>query len=223
MRIIRSIIDPCRATRGARNILLVSLLAFACSALTGCTGEQYQNPPASEPLCLVGATQAQVVAAAEQVLSTMRFALEKVDPETGLVLTRPLSGAQFFELWRDDNVGAFNSAEANLHTIRRTAELQVDKTAGGRLCVACRVRTERLEIPEQEAVTSSGRAYFLFSNSGQSLQNIELNPEQMANRSWTNLGRDALLEKRILDRIQKQLERSLQTVDNSSEKAGPQS
>jgi len=187
----------------SRLCLLSCLVVMAI--FTGCAQKQRQPVAAVKPLCMVNMDKVEFMKVAEDVLTKMYFAIEKADTDSGVLRTRPLSGAQFFELWRSDNAGGFNTAEANLSSIRRTAELQVSEEAGGQLCVACRVLTERLDIPEQKDVTSSGRAYTLFSRSGQSIQEIKLNKEQEAKMAWIDMGRDAQLETRILSRIENRI------------------
>ena len=83
--------------------------------------------------------------AAERVLTRMHFAIEKLDAEQGVVKTRPLRGAQFFEFWRSDNVSSYDCEEANLQSVRRTVELRVKKEAVDRRpeagdALACRLR-----------------------------------------------------------------------------------
>jgi len=178
--------------------------AFLAGAicLVGCR-EQDRPQVEVKPLCLPSTDKTAIMDAAEEVLARLHFDIEKFDIEQGIIRTRPLVGAQFFELWRHDNVGGYNAAEANLHTIRRTAELNLTRQGQG-LCVTCDVQTERLNLPEQE-ITSSGRAYHLFSRSGASMQRIKLNPKQEAGMSWISLGTDSELTAEILERIQEQL------------------
>jgi len=133
----------------------------------------------------------------------MHFALEKADANSGLIRTSPLSGAQFFEFWRSDNVGGFNSAESNLHSIRRTVELNITPV-GDILCLGCTVRVQRLSLPESE-VSSSGRAYRMFSKSTASLQKLTLDPKQKAGMAWVDLGQDSHLAAEILKRIERQI------------------
>jgi len=203
------------------------LFVVGAMCLVGCR-EQERSQAKVEPLCVRNVDVAVAMDAAEEVLARLHFDIEKFDIEQGIIRTRPLVGAQFFELWRHDNVGGYNAAEANLHTIRRTVELNLTRQQsptlqetppkrlrpsreggssgdGARdLYITCDVQTERLDLPEQE-ITSSGRAYHLFSKSGASMQRIKLNPKQEAGMSWVNLGTDSELAAEILRRIQKQL------------------
>jgi len=175
--------------------------AFCVLLLAGCAKQQ-QYKAATEPLCVTGLGKPAVMKASEDVLAEMHFTIEKADADSGLIRTGPLSGAQFFELWRSDNVGAFNSAESNLHTIRRTVELNItpqDK----KLCLGCNVKVERLSLPEREV--SSSHTYKMFSKSTASLQKLTLDPQQKAGMAWVDLGQDSHLAAEILKRIENQL------------------
>lgn len=176
------------------------ILIFAM--LAGCASQQ-PCEIAAEPLCVTGLEKIAVMKAAEDVLAEMHFTIEKADANSGLIRTSPLSGAQFFEFWRSDNVGSFNSAESNLHSIRRTVELNMTPQ-GEKLCLGCNVKVQRLSLPECD-VSSSSRAYQMFSQSTQSLQRLTLNPRQKAGMAWVDLGRDSHLAAEILKRIEKQL------------------
>jgi len=73
----------------------------------------------------------------------MYFTIEKADVDNGLIRTRPLPGAQFFEFWRSDNVGTDNALAANLHTIRRTVTLDISQQ-DEELHIGCEVQAQRL-------------------------------------------------------------------------------
>jgi hypothetical protein len=192
-----------------------SLLFMACSAfclLAGCA--QTQHLKVVEQICLPDMDKQQAMQTAEDVLSRMHFTIDKADTEQGLIRTRPLPAAQSFEFWRSDNVGAFNSTEANLHSIRRIAELDISQE-GGQLCISCDVKVQRLSLPERE-VTSSGRSYEMFTPSNQSIQVLELHPEQKKDMAWIDLGSDSQLATEILKRISSILDarRSISRIEN---------
>lgn len=181
-----------------------SLLLQLCPVLVllaGCA--QQQQYEAVEPICVQDMNMADVMQIAEDVLAKMHFTIEKADLKSGLVRTRPLPGAQFFEFWRSDNVGAFNCAEANLHSIRRIVELHINQQ-GKKLCIDCDVKVQRLSLPERQ-VGSSALAYRMFSQSTPSMQKLKFDPEQKAAMAWIDLDRDAMLATEILKRIEKQI------------------
>jgi len=183
---------------------LKSSLFTACAALlflAGCA-EPYRNETV-EQICPVGLNKQQAMQIAEDVLGKMRFTIAKSDANLGVIKTRPLAGAQFFEFWRKDNVGSFNSAEANLHSIRRIAELNI-KQQDTQLCISCNVNTQRLHLPERE-LRSRSRAYDMFSQSSSSRQRLILNPGQKRGMAWVDLGKDTRLATVILKRIENKI------------------
>jgi hypothetical protein len=182
-----------------KKISLILLLALIAGFLQGCAQKQQIAP---EPRCLSGFDLETAMYASELTLVRMNFVIDKSDANLGLMTTRPLSGAQFFEFWRKDNVGGYNTALASLHTIRRTVELGF--TGKSQICINCKVKVERLSIPERE-IDSAGRAYSMYSKSDETELNLALNDEQRKKMDWIDLGRDNLLEERILNLIQKQI------------------
>ena len=175
-----------------------SLFVFcaASALLAGCA--QTQQYKTTERICVPNLEKAGAMEAAEEVLNEMGFSIAKADTERGFLRTRPLRGAQFFEFWRKDNIGAFNAAEANLHSIRRIVELNIDRQQG-RLCIGCVVRTQRLNLPERQ-IRSSARVYEIFSASSPSKQKLELSSGQK--KGWVDLGKDANLATEILKRLE---------------------
>lgn len=188
--------------------------------LTGCAEEQQYG--AVEPICVENVNKLEAMEIAEDVLAKMHFTIEKADAEPatpgidtrhwrGFIRTRPLAGAQFFEFWRSDNAGADNRLESNLHSIRRVVELNMSEQdegppqSGNRLCINCDVQKYRLSMPEHH-VSSSARAYEMFSESNPALQNLRLNPEQKAGMAWIDLGKDRQLAAEILKRISSMLD-----------------
>ena len=148
-----------------------------------------------------GMGTADLMEVAEDVLARMYFTIDKADVDSGLIRTRPLPGAQFFEFWRSDNAGADNALAANLHTIRRTVTLDIS-LQGQELRIGCNVQAQRLSLPERQDTSSTTRIYGMFSQSDSSLQRLKLNPEQKEEMAWIDLGSDKRLEAEILKRIE---------------------
>ncbi len=183
-----------------------SLLFMVCAVLwvLGGCGKQQQFETV-EQICVGDLNKAWAMRMAEDVLGEMHFSVAKSDSEQGLIRTRPLAGAQFFEFWRKDNVGSFNRAEANLHSIRRTVEVDVTQEEG-RLCVGCNVSVQRLNLPER-VLHGRGQSYEMLSVSSSDVQKLKLDEEQRRLMTWVDLGRDELLETEILRRIEKKIAR----------------
>jgi hypothetical protein len=213
-----------------RNLLCLLLMGASLGA--GCAS----RPPVSsaEPNVVApvqtvyegGATTAKVVDAAEEVLTRMHFVIEKLDAEQGLVRTRPLRGAQFFEFWRSDNASTFAWEEANLQSIRRAVELRVTIEDRGQspadsavlrpsssvlhlssgLCVACTVSVQRLSFWQNE-VAGGSEGYRVHSSRSATLQWMDADPQQRRGMAWIDMGQDRDLAARILSRVEQRLER----------------
>ncbi|MBN1361645.1 MAG: hypothetical protein JW993_13695 [Sedimentisphaerales bacterium] len=176
--------------------LLVSMVFFA-----GCAGRLASTPGTTLHVGDVNA--ADVVGAARTVLSRMSFAIDKADPNAGIVRTKPLAAAQFFEVWRSDNTSLADGLEANLHSVRRSVELDFARDRG-QWRIDCTVRVQRLSVPGEE-VASVSQAYRIHSRSDPDLQTFVLTPAQRAQMTWIDLDNDEALAAVILQRIEKQL------------------
>lgn len=177
------------------------MVSVVLLVLAGCAEtQQYQ---AIKQVCVADIGKAELIQAAKETLNKMHFTIAKADTEQGYIRTQPLSGAQFFEFWRKDNVGPSNWIEANLHSIRRTVELQTSSVQG-KLCIDCNVKVERLNLPERQ-ISSSSQAYKMFSESTPSMQSFNLSEEQKRSMSWINLGSDPKLQTEILKSLKEQI------------------
>jgi hypothetical protein len=183
----------------SKQLIIWTLFTLVCF-VTGCTEKQAIAP---EPRCLSGVDVNSAMRASELVLVGMNFVIDKEDPNLNLITTKPLAGGQFFEPWRQDNVGSYNHDLSNLHTIRRTVELGFNNN-NSQVCIVCKVTIERLSIPEKQ-MDSTARSYSLFSQSNQTMQHLTLNAEQEKKMDWIDLGRDNRLETYILDKIDKKI------------------
>jgi len=176
----------------------VVLLWFTVALLSGCATEQ-QREDVAQDLTITGVTTSEAVEATRTVLRQMRFSIEKADAQAGVVRTFPLTGGQFFEFWRSDNVDLGNALEANLHTLRRSVLVDFARTDGS-LRVRCTIRVQRLSLPENEVVSVS-QAYRIHSQSTRTTQRMDLDPSQKEGMSWIELGNDPKLAAEILRKI----------------------
>lgn len=161
--------------------------------------------PASEDgsVNILDTSMDEAMAAAEAALTRMQFVVEKADLDQGVIRTKPLTGAQFFEFWRSDNVGPADTLQANLHTLRRSVELRL-RPQGNQVRIDCRVHVERLSLPANE-IASISQAYRLHSGSSATIQRLELEPEQRDRLAWMDQGDDPALAERILQRIARRI------------------
>jgi len=179
-----------------------SLMILICSSIMlicGCVEDQRESV---EKLCLSGIDKKSAMEESEKALSGMNFVIEKLDVEQSYISTRAITGGQWFELWKNDNAGGFNAAEANIHSIRRIAELNFSEE-NNNVCIDCNVLTQRLYLPPREDVDET-KASSMFSKSGESKQTLTLNKDQIDEMQWVDLGNDAQLAEKILKKIKKQ-------------------
>ncbi len=172
--------------------------------LAGGCADPSKLPP-SQPVSLHNARLPQAMEASQEVLREMGFAVEKFDVEKGLIKTRPLSGSQFFEVWRSDNVGGYNFAEANIHSLRRTVFINI-YSEGPQLVARCDAQVQRLSMPQRQ-IASVSQAAGLFTGGNINRQQLQTSPEQEETMTWMDLGADSALETEILRRLQNKIAR----------------
>ena len=119
-------------------------------------------------------------------------------PTQGYLETFPEVGATIFEPWRGDSVDEYERVECTLQTIRRRAVVRVVPAPQGySVEVAVFKELEDMLRPEHSDAGSATQTY------DGSLTRV-LNPEKQRKLTlgWIPLGRDPLLEQRILGQIQ---------------------
>lgn len=141
----------------------------------------------------------------DQALTYLRqrdFQPEYVNRAEGVILTQPCTGQQWFECWRQDAIGAYQLLESSLQTVRRSVIVRLEPLDEGdapenyRLSVE--VRKERYSVPERQVTTASG-ALALYSERVPTTEGLLVSKAESAH--WVPLGRDVLLEERLLNRL----------------------
>jgi hypothetical protein len=120
----------------------------------------------------------------------------------GRIDTAPQTGATWLEPYRKDSVGSFNRWESTFQTIRRRAIVRVIPDPTGYL-VEVIVEKELEDLPNPEKATA-GAAVFRGEDSLPS-QRLEDVSRTRPSPRWLQLGRDPLLEQRMLGDIQARL------------------
>lgn len=182
-----------------RPVLVVAI----ASLLVASTGCHKPAEPIHQTAALVTIPDAteydRLWADAVAVLRRYEMTPDRQDRAAGLITTRPVTSAHWFEFWRQDVTTSYAFAESNLANVRRAAEVEIDPTdQTGEYVLAVRVNIERLSSPERQ-VSSSAGAYQMF---GSKLPTTT--GELLRGRSpdrWVPQGRDAELEATILARI----------------------
>ena len=189
---------------GKFRIVCEAMATMALVLSLGCAGPNQVSQPV-KPLRLDSVSREEAMQAAEKTLGEMHFVIEKFDAEQGVIRTEPLRGAQTLEFWRSDNAGLYDTAEANLHTIRRSVELSI-REEQGQVYVDCNVPVQRLSLPENE-VASVSQAYQMHSASTATVQRLQLTQQQRRGMAWVDLGQDQALAALVLQRIENRLAR----------------
>ncbi|RKY10659.1 MAG: hypothetical protein DRP56_00415 [Planctomycetota bacterium] len=186
-----------------KKIVTILFLMAGCILFSGCGSEQ--QVVSDEPVCLSNTLTDQAMEAAQAVLLKMHFDIEKYDTQARYIRTRPLSGAQFFEIWRQDNASASSAAQANLHTLRRVVELDFTPQ-NTTTCIQCRAQVLRLSIPERP-IEGASRMGGAFTESSSRYQTLEVDQHKQAQIEWIDAGTDHDLEQKILKLIQRNIEK----------------
>ena len=74
-----------------------------------------------------------------------------------MIKSWPITSQSWFEWWRRDVVDGYSFLEANLHTVRRTASVKMDRSAEPDMyIVSVRVDKSRLTTPERQVTSPAG-------------------------------------------------------------------
>jgi hypothetical protein len=157
------------------------------------------------------------------VLRLYDFPPDRVDRVRGLIVSRPTTSGQWFEWWRVDSRGPYQLAESSLHTMRRIVTVNVEplegtagsapagaepqhgalqtaatQNVGGRYRLRVEVEKSRFSAPERQITTASG-ALFIYSERVPTVEGLR--GPQSRHAQWVPLGRDALLEDFLLQKL----------------------
>ena len=188
-----------------KKIVTILFLMTGCILFSGCGSKQ--QAASDEPVCLSNTLTDQAMDAAQTVLLKMHFDIEKYDTDARYICTRPLSGAQFFEVWKRDNASASSAAQANLYSLRRIVELNFTPQ-NTTTYVRCHVQVLRLSIPERP-IEGASRMGGAFTESNSRYQTLEVDRHKQAQIEWIDVGPDHDLQRKILKRIQKEIDKGV--------------
>jgi len=179
------------ATRIFPAILLASLLA-------GCPG--YTKPvPRGRELTAAEKDFEAIWQASTGVLRKYRFTLATQDRRAGLIATYPMTSKYLTEFWRREATTARDSFEGSLHTIYRTAGVEI-VPAGDKFRAYVQVDVSRSNRREP-MVTSTSQAYELFSMTAREKLTVEYGEDTGEAPILVQLGRDRGLEEAIAAKI----------------------
>ena len=213
------------------TIVGIAVIFTLCCCVGGCITRP-QHPAATQPATAAPREQAQpaywldqpAIASAEShdfqrlwdateaVAREFFFQLDRTDYRAGMLTTRPMVSAQWFEPWRPDVQTFGNSIQSSLATIRRTLQFHFERLDDGSFRVWPKVLVERQAMTERR-ITSAISYRQVFSRPARP----ELRPRGtresdvgifLPERYWYAIGRDDALERTLARSIEKKLKKS---------------
>ena len=178
--------------------MMATLAAALAAAGAGCKEAVRRE----NPLALRGIDADTAESAARRVLEDLRFEIEYPEASEGRIATRGLTGASWFEFWREDTLGTDQRIESSLHTTRRRVTVAITPVVAGSE-IFIQVTKERLTAPNQ-GPQSIGATYSLYGfQISKMYEPDEITPTR---HKWVDVGRDDLLEQKILVRLERRLQ-----------------
>ncbi len=182
---------------------IVVFLALAACGITGAIGCQAPPQPEGPTLERVSVAQPEdrdtLWTAACDTLRDRSFRLDRQDKVNGVLTTFPETSAQGFELWRPQPQPAYYWWEANMQTIARQATVQlVSGEQPDEIRIDVKVERLRYRLEERQIDNAAG-AMRLYSADAPTVSGERAKPSETGR--WYSLGRDAHMERILLDRI----------------------
>jgi hypothetical protein len=132
------------------------------------------------------------------VLNRNHFQIARESKLEGIIETEYRGGSGLLEPWHEDSVGLSNRLESTLQTIRRRAIVLMQSSGAGTLVLTVRVDKELEDVPGIAAGYEGGAT---FSESQPLNRDLSQVVGQNGPSRWISVGRDPLLEQKILAEI----------------------
>jgi len=131
------------------------------------------------------------------VLRKFDFEPDRQDRAAGVITTHATTSMQWHEFWRQDVANAYDLFSASMHTMQRQVTVRFIRDAGW--TVEVQVDVYRLATPETQ-ITSASSVMHGFSGALPTIEGKMVQPGESPEH-WVRLGRDGILEGRLLRRI----------------------
>ncbi len=133
------------------------------------------------------------------VLNRNHFQIARESKLEGVIETSYRAGSSLLEPWHPDSVGLENRMESTLQSIRRKVTVSMQSNGSGTMLVNVRVDKEIEDLPGIAANYEGGATF----NEAQPLnRDLSQVVGQSGPSRWLSIGRDPLLENKILSEIQ---------------------
>ncbi len=178
----------------------IVIAAVLCIAVTGCLS--------APPMGMAGGASTIQVSdqmrdplweRAVEVLNRNHFQVARESKLEGIIETDYRGGSNILEPWHPDSVGLENRLESTLQSIRRRVVISMQSSGVGVMMVNVRVDKEIEDLPGLAANYEGGAT---FSENEPLNRDLNQVVGQSSPSRWLPLGRDPLLERKIMAEIQ---------------------
>lgn len=132
------------------------------------------------------------------VLNRNHFQVARESKLEGIIETDYRGGSSLMEPWHPDSVGFQNRLESTLQSIRRRVTINLQSSGAGIMNVAVRVDKEIEDLPGLAANYEGGAT---FSENQPLNRDLDQVLGQSGPSRWLPVGRDPLLERKLLSEI----------------------
>lgn len=175
------------------------MVVVAAGILPGCVSGP--TPPQQQmSAVLIPASQFDAVwERAVAVLNENYFLIARESKLEGVIETKYRAGSNLLEPWHPDSVGFENRLESTLQSIRRKVVVSFGQSGADQIIVLVRVGKEIEDVPGLAATYEGGAT---FSESDPLDRDLNQVIGLSGPSRWLSLGRDPLLEARLIAQIQ---------------------
>lgn len=125
------------------------------------------------------------------------FEIGRENKLDGVIETQYKTGSSIVEPWHFETIGAENRWESTLQSIRRRAIVTITPTEGGHF-ITVEAYKELEDLPGVAALSAGGAT---FHDSNPLRRDLDLVVGQSTPSGWLPQGRDAILERAMLDSL----------------------
>lgn len=159
---------------------------------------------ADNPSAMPAEAYEQTFKAAVDVLRDYGFTIDRLDYRFGEITTKPLGSPNLFEVWKPHNTTGRQAVESTLASEQRRVrvvfvrpEAEGGQLDGAEYMFGVEVVLERMQVPTRRMAGSAKRNIF----SNLSAPPRELIDKGVRGNYWEEVGRDPLLEARLIRQI----------------------
>lgn len=184
---------------GSASFHALPTLLWLLLAVTGCVSPPVASPSAASVGIQLNESQRDAWwERCVRVLNRNHFQIARESKLEGIIETEYRGGSGLLEPWHEDSVGLSNRLESTLQSIRRRAIVLMQSSGAGTLVLTVRVDKELEDVPGIAAGYEGGAT---FSESQPLNRDLSQVVGQNGPSRWISVGRDPLLEQKILAEI----------------------